>query len=71
MIYGLRARLTECAAELRGAQWAFEAVDSDDEDFESQDLGSDVEMAETGSVDDAEGLQDELDDLRRDAQRER
>lgn len=71
MIYGLRVHLAECAAELRGAQCALEAVDSDDEDFESTNSGSDVKMAETGFVDDAEGLQNELDDLRRDAQRER
>lgn len=71
MIYGLRARLTEYAAELRGAQWALEGANSDGEDFESRDSGSDVEMAESGSVNDDEGLQDELEDLRRDAQGER
>lgn len=71
MIYGLRARLTEYAAELRGAQWALEAVDSEDEDFRSQVSGSDVEMEEAGSVDANEELQDELADLHRDARGER
>lgn len=72
MIYSLRARLTEYAAELRGAEWALDAVDSEDEDFESQVSGSDVEMAEigSGSGDLREDLQGELEDLRRDAQRE-
>lgn len=71
MIYGLRARLTEYAAELRGAQWALEAVDSEDEDFESHASDSDVEMADPGSGDSDEGLQDELEELHRDAQGER
>lgn len=71
MIYGLCARLTEYAAELRGAEWALEGAGSGDEDFQSQDSGSDVKIAEPGSGDFGEELQDELEDLRRDAQRER
>lgn len=70
MIYGLRDRVTDCAAEVRAAQWAFDAEGSDDSDFSSRASDSDTDMEDAASIGATEEALAELGDLDREAQRE-